>query len=281
MRIDLMGPVSAHIDGVRIAPSAAKPCQVLALLALNCDRVVSKSTLFYELWAGSPPSSATNTLQTYIHQLRRLIDRALGPDAAYTSRDVLATERGGYALRLYGGDTDVREFQRLAAVGGAAFEAGDLYDASTLLGRALALWRGPFLADIQVGPMLALDTLTLEDLRIAALNRRIEADLHLGRHHEVLAELRGLASENPINENFSAHYMISLYKAGQACIALQEYQRIRNALADELGIEPAPRLRRLQAVILSGGEPLEESGLVGARAGRWAPARPVLAPEAA
>jgi DNA-binding SARP family transcriptional activator len=259
-----MGPVSAHINGVCITPSAAKPCQVLALLALNCDRVVPKSTLFEELWAGNPPTSATNTLQTYIHQLRRLIDRALGTEAGIGARDILATERGGYALRLHGGDTDVREFQRLARAGSAAFEAGDPRDASDLLGRALALWRGPLLSDIEVGPLLALDTLALEDLRIAALNRRIEADLHLGRHHEVLAELRGLASENPINESFSAHYMVSLYRAGQARTALEEYQRIRTALADELGIDPAPRLRRLQEVILSGGEPLGHAALVSA-----------------
>jgi len=275
-----MGPVSAHIDGVRITPSAAKPCQVLALLALNPDRVVTKSALFDELWAGDPPASATNTLQTYIHQLRRLIDRALGTQATLSARDILATERGGYALRLHGGDTDVREFQQLTRVGAAAFEAGDLRGASTLLGRGLALWRGPLLADVQVGPMLALDALTLEDLRIAALNRRIEADLHLGRHHEMLAELRALASENPINESFAAHYMICLYRSGQVRTALEEYQRIRGALADELGIEPAPRLRRLQEVILSGIDPLEQVTIVGPPAGRWSPARGLQLPAA-
>ena len=259
-----MGPVSAHINGVCTTPTAAKPCQVLALLALNCDRVVPKSTLFEELWAGNPPASATNTLQTYIHQLRRLIDSALGADSAVNSRDLLATERGGYTLRLDGGDTDVREFKRLTRAGSAAFEAGGLREASELLGRGLALWRGPLLADIEVGPLLALDTLALEDLRIAALNRRIEADLRLGRHHEMLGELRALASENPINESFSAHYMVSLYRAGQARTALAEYQRIRGALAEELGIDPAPRLRRLQEVILCGGEPLEHAALVSA-----------------
>ncbi len=269
MRVDLIGPLAAHIRGVSITPTAAKPCQILALLALNGERVVSKSTLLDELWADSPPASASTTLQTYVHQLRRLIDRALGPDSALRSRDILTTERNGYALRLVGGDTgdttDVREFQRLTRAGTTAFEAGDLRTASALLRQALELWRGPLLSGIPVGPVLALDALTLEDLRGAALNRRIEADLHLGRHHEVLPELRALASAYPVNESYAAHYMISLYQAGQVRTALEEYQRIRGTLVDELGIEPTPRLRRLQQILLNGGRPLEDGVLASVR----------------
>src|SRR5690606_20367893 len=127
----------------------------------------------------------------------------------------------------------------------AAFESGDMQTASDLLSRALALWRAPLLAGIQVGPVLSLDALTLDDLRVAALNRRIEADLHLGRHHEVLGELRALATEHPINETFAADYMVFLYQAGQGRTALEEYLWIRSRLIGELGIEPTPGLRGL------------------------------------
>jgi SARP family transcriptional regulator, regulator of embCAB operon len=258
MRIDLMGPLSARLNGTSISPSAAKPCQILAVLALNGDRVIPKSVLFEELWGDNPPPSATTTLQTYIHQLRRLIDRALRGDASRGSRDLLTTERGGYCLYLHGGDTDVREFRRLAQAGASAFEDGDLRSASDLLGRAAALRRAPLLSDLPIGPVLALEALTLEDVRMAVINRRIDADLHLGRHHEVVGELRALVKEDSLNESLSAHYMVCLYQCGQISLALEEYQRIRTVLVSELGVEPTPRLRRLHQVILNGGRPLNE-----------------------
>jgi DNA-binding SARP family transcriptional activator len=258
MRIDLLGPLSAFYDRISIVPSAAKPCQMLALLALNPDRLVTKIELFEELWENNPPRSATTTIHTYIHQLRRLIERAIGDCPSTASRDVLITHRSGYSLSLDGGSTDVREFRRLTADGTRASEDGDHRMASRLLGAALDLWRGPMLSDIPVGPLLSLEVAALQDIREAALSRRIDADLHLGRHREIVGELRTLSSLHPINERFAAHYMVSLYESGRVNGALQEFQRIRTVLIDELGVEPDTRLRRLQEVILNGGRPLQD-----------------------
>jgi DNA-binding SARP family transcriptional activator len=256
VRIELIGPLSASYEEISIVPSATKPCQMLALLALNPNRLVTKSELFEELWDNNPPQSATTTIHTYIHQLRRLIDRAVEGRRTTGSRDILVTHRSGYSLSLGGGSTDVQEFRRLSAEGTRASEAGDHRAASRLLSAALRLWRGPMLSDIQLGPLLSLEAMALQDAREAALSRRIDADLHLGRHHEIVGELRTLSSRHPINERFAAHYMVSLYESGRINGALQEFQRIRTVLIDELGVEPAPRLRRLQEVILSGGRPL-------------------------
>jgi DNA-binding SARP family transcriptional activator len=246
MQIQLLGPLSAYHEGISIVPTAAKPCQMLALLALNPDRLVTKSELFEELWENNPPQSATTTIHTYIHQLRRLIDRAGGGRRPSGSRDILATHRSGYSLHPGPGGTDVQEFRRLCAEGTRASEDGDHRTASRLLGAALQLWRGPMLSDIQIGPLLTREALALEDAREAALSRRI------------VGELRTLSSRHPINERFAAHYMVSLYESGRVNGALEEFHRIRTVLIDELGVEPAPRLRRLQEVILSGGRPLSD-----------------------
>ncbi|WP_406069037.1 BTAD domain-containing putative transcriptional regulator [Micromonospora sp. NBC_01638] len=254
MRIELLGPLSASHNETSIVPSAAKPCQILALLALNPDRLVTKSDLFEELWENNPPQSATTTIHTYIHQLRRLIDKAVDGRHPTGSREILVTHRSGYSLSH--AVTDAQEFRRLSAEGTRASEDGDRRMASRLLGAALDLWRGPVLSDVQIGPLLGLEAMALQDAREAALSRRIDADLHLGRHHEIVGELRTLSSRHPINERFAAHYMVSLYESGRINGALQEFQRIRTLLIDELGVEPAPRLRRLQEVILSGGRPL-------------------------
>lgn len=264
MRINLLGPLLATTNNVSIVPTAAKPCQILALLAMNNERVVSKSALFEELWENKPPHSATTTLHTYIHQLRRQISRALADDPTVDSRDVLVTERSGYSLRMTGGDTDVQEFRRLSRAGSDAFERRDHHTASAVLADALALWRGPLLSDIPFGPQLALHALSLGDLRLAALGRRIEADLRIGRHLEVLGELRTLSVRHPLNEGFAAHYMTALYLSGDVGTALREFHRIRTALIAELGVEPASRLRELQQIILSGDRLPADAGLLSA-----------------
>jgi SARP family transcriptional regulator, regulator of embCAB operon len=258
MRVRLLGPLSAHLGEGDIAPSAAKQRQILALLALNGGRVVTVGTLVEELWGDYPPRSFSTTLQTYVMQLRNKLAAAAARGSR--ARDLLATRHGGYMLEEAACQTDVDEFGRLSLAGRAAAEKADYRAASEQLGRALALWRGPALVDVRLGRVLELEATSLEETRLGALERRIEADLALGRHADVLGELSLLVARNPMNENFCGLLMTALYRSGHVGRALGEYQRVRSVLSDELGIEPCPSLRRLQQAILS-GDPALESGL--------------------
>jgi DNA-binding SARP family transcriptional activator len=251
MRVNLLGTFSAYLNGVPIAPDAGKPCKVLALLAIQPGRTVSTGRLRTELWGDTPPASATTTLQTYIHKLRRHIERGLGDGQPLTANEYLSTERGGYALHLRGGTTDKLEFERLALEGDLALAEGDALRASDAFRRALSLHRGPLLADLPLGPHLDVEGIALEDHVRAVRIRRIAADLLLNRHHDLLPEMRLLVAENPLNESLSAHYMTCLYRAGQVGPALNEYWRLRESLREELGVEPMPMVRKVQSAILN------------------------------
>ncbi|RKN43906.1 AfsR/SARP family transcriptional regulator [Streptomyces hoynatensis] len=252
MEINVLGPLAAHDRGVSIVPSAAKPRQLLALLALHADRVVTVPTLMEEIWGESIPRSAATTLQTYILQLRRKIAASLGGDPGRHAKDVLVTRHGGYVLRVRPGHLDYEEFDQLVGAGRRALEAGDDRAASEQLGRALALWRGPALVDVRVGSVLELEVLRMEESRMAALERRIEADLRLGRHGELIPELQVLAARHPLHENFCGQLMVALHRAGSSWRALEAYQRLRGTLVSELGLEPSQRLQRIQQAVLSG-----------------------------
>ncbi|MGW1174646.1 AfsR/SARP family transcriptional regulator, partial [Kitasatospora sp. NPDC002543] len=193
MEIRVLGSLEVRLCGVSVVPSAPKPRQVLALLALRADQVVPASVLAEELWSGRPPRSARTTVQTYVLQLRDLIDRALarneGGPGASCAKDVLVTSAGGYMLNSGGGLVDLQEFDRLAGRGYRAMDGNDFPLAARQLGEALALWRGPAFADVPVGGQLAVEAKRLEETRLCALDQRIEADLRLGRHRVLLAEL--------------------------------------------------------------------------------------------
>jgi DNA-binding SARP family transcriptional activator len=257
MDIQLLGPLSAYLNQRQVAPSAAKQRQILALLALNVGRVVTVGMLVEELWGDYPPRSSATTLQTYILQLRNRLAAASPSDLA--AREVISTRHGGYMLEQAACRTDVDEFGRVAMAGRAAAERGDHRGASEQLGRALALWRGPALVDVRLGRVLELEATSLEETRLGMLERRIEADLALGRHADLLGELTLLVARNPMNENFCALLMIALYRSGHVGRALEAYQRVRGVLREELGVEPCPRLRRLQQAILSGDPVLEST----------------------
>ncbi|MEU7061135.1 AfsR/SARP family transcriptional regulator [Streptomyces sp. NPDC046197] len=259
MEIKVLGPLTARENGVSVVPTAAKPRQILALLALQAERVVTVPTLMMEIWGENIPRSAATTLQTYILQLRRRITQALDGDPTRQAKDVLVTQHGGYLLQIQPGQIDVQEFTRLAASGRAAHEAGDHRAASDLLGQSLRMWQGPALVDVRVGSVLELEVLRLEEDRMAALERRIDADLHLGRHTEIVPELRVLVAQHPMHENFCAQLMTALHRAGAAWRALDAYQRLRETLIEELGLEPSPRLQRLHQAVLSADPALELS----------------------
>lgn len=259
MDVKVLGPVSVTQGRRSVMPTAGKPRQVLSLLALNADRLVTVPTLMEEIWGEAPPRSAATTLQTYIMQLRRLIARALAGDPHTQPKDVLVTQPGGYLLQVSPGEVDSFEFGRLAAAGRRAFADGDDAGCSELLGRALALWRGPALVDVSVGRVLELEALGLEEARMAALERRIQADLNLGRHGELIGELRVLAARHPMNEHLHMQLMIALYRSGHAWRALEAFHTLRRALNDELGLEPSIQVHRLQQAILTGDLALELS----------------------
>lgn len=252
MDIGLLGPLMASEQGISIVPSASKPKQLLALLALSPGRMVSVPVLMEELWGEQLPRSADTTLQTYILQLRRRIAAALPHDGLRSAKDVLATRYGGYVLDVGGERSDVDRFNDLVVAGRRAYEMGADHEASELLGRGLALWRGEALADIPVGRLLELEKLGLDEARMSALQLRIDADLRLGRHSQLVGELRVLTARHPMNEHLCMQLMIALSGAGHASRALEAYQTLRRTLAEELGIDPCHRVQRFQAHILDG-----------------------------
>ncbi|GAB3516300.1 AfsR/SARP family transcriptional regulator [Phytohabitans suffuscus] len=255
----LLGPLSAHLNHQPVVPSAPKQRQILALLALNAGRVVMTQTLVEEVWGDKPPRSFATTVQTYILQLRAKLATAAGDEK--WPRQLLGTRHAGYQIDAQLCQTDVVEFDRLVRAGRRAAEMGDPAATSELLGGALALWRGPALVDVPAGRILAAEVASLEETRLGVLERRIEADLALRRHADLLGELTMLVARNPMNENFSALLMTALYRSGHAGRALEAFRRIRAVLRDELGVEPGPRLQRLHHAILAGDPDSEPAWL--------------------
>ncbi|MFF8275541.1 BTAD domain-containing putative transcriptional regulator [Streptomyces lateritius] len=270
MDVGILGPLAVRLNGQSIVPSAGKPRQLLALLAIRAERVVTVPTLMEEIWGDAIPKSAATTLQTYILHLRRKVTAALragqpgaAADRAGTgagagdAKSVLSTCFGGYRLALRPEDSDLREFQSLAARGSVALEAGDARAASAMLERALGLWRGTALVDVPVGRVLGVEVLGMEEQRTRVLEQRIEADLLLGRHASLLAELRMLVARHPMNENLAAQLMTALYRSGGVWRALEVFQELRRTLIEELGVEPSHRLQLLHRAVLSGELELE------------------------
>lgn len=259
MNINFLGPLDIRIDGASIVPSAGKPRQLLALLALRSGQLVQISTLMEEVWGSRIPRSSQTTLQTYIMQLRRRIIAVLPPESRSTAKQIISTQLGGYRMAGSADDSDLRVFRRMVAKGGAALAAGDNPEAASLLAGALDIWRGPALADVPAGPVLETEIFGMNEARTQALELRISADLLLGRHAEILAELRTLTAQCPLHENFRAHLMIALHRAGHTWRALEEYHRLRSTLVSELGVEPSARLQRLHQFVLGGNPESVES----------------------
>jgi DNA-binding SARP family transcriptional activator len=249
VRVEVLGPLCVRVNGVAVMPSAAKPRQVLALLALNAGRVVTVGSLIDELWGDRPPPTAVTTLQTYVLESRRKIAAALG--AGRDPKLVLRTRLGGYLLDGAAVRVDARDFERLARAGRAAAERGDDAGAADILGQALALWRGGALVDVPRGRFLELEAAALEEARLAVTGRRIRCDLALGRHADILGELTALAARHPLNEKLSALLITALYRAGHTGRALAVFHRLRACLLAELGIEPSAQLQQLQHAVLS------------------------------
>ncbi len=236
--VRLLGPVEVERGGDPVALGGQKPRALLAVLALEPGRVVSVDRLVEALWPGDPPETAAHAVQVYVSQLRK----ALGP--------VIATRAPGYVLELPPERIDLHRFERLATEGRAALETGDAASAEVGLREALALWRGPALADFVYEPFAQTQIARLEELRATVLEERIEADLALGRHVQLVAELEALVQADRLRERPRAQLMLALYRSGRQADALAAYRDARETLVEELGIDPGPELRELEAAIL-------------------------------
>ncbi|MFF4402811.1 BTAD domain-containing putative transcriptional regulator [Streptomyces sp. NPDC001480] len=251
MRIQVLGPLNAEVNGGSIVPSAGKPRQILALLSLYPGRVVPVPTLMEEIWTSDMPRSALTTLQTYILQLRKRLGTAMGPGAPSSVKDVLTTRHGGYMLQIADDCVDVHQYERLVREGQQAFEKGDNEVSADRFRAALDLWKGSALVDVRTGPVLEIEVRRLEESRLVTVERRIDADLRLGRHAELLAELAELTARHPQHEGLHSQVMVALYRSGRQAGALEVYRRLRMRLIDELGVEPSPQLQRLHQAMLA------------------------------
>jgi DNA-binding SARP family transcriptional activator len=236
----LLGPVEALADGRQLKLGGPRPRAVLAALLLHAGQIVSRERLIDDVWSENPPDSAANVLQGYVSQLRKEL-----------GRDAIATREPGYALRLVHDSLDLHLFERLASEGADLLERGSPEDAAALLNEALALWRGPALADVVKADALRSAAARLDELRLNVLERRLEADLARGRHGELVGELESLTADYPLRERPRALHMLALYRCGRQADALAAYRASRQALVEGLGIEPGPQLQELERAILN------------------------------
>lgn len=250
--IKVLGPLEVSLGGTSIVPTASKPSQVLAMLALNAGHVVTTAALTEEIWDCRPPRSGLPTLHTYILKLRRQLQKALAGEPGVNSKDILITRRAGYLLNVPPTAVDATRYDQLSAAGHEAVNRNDPETASKALGEALDLWRGPALADVPTGPQLGIEALRLEETRLGDQHLRIEADLQIGRHHQLLGELATLCARHPLLENFCAQHMVALYRSGRQGQALEAFQRLRSNMVTQLGVEPAAKVRKLHHDILTG-----------------------------
>ena len=242
----VLGPLSVRSEGIDRTPRGPKIGKVLAMLVLRPNVAVGMDTMIEELWEDRPPRSAVTTVRTHVYHLRRALGPALQDGA-------LVTEPTGYRLALDAERIDAAIFARAADRGRDLQAAGATEEASAVLREALALWRGPALANLDPGPVLAAHVHHLEELRLAVLEMRIEADAALGRHRQLVPEMRGLVAAHPLHEWFHARLIEALHRAGRRSEALRAYQDLRALLRRELGVEPCGDLQRLQREVLQGG----------------------------
>lgn len=260
LQIELLGTLQVRNGDVNVTPTAPKVRQVLALLALRANTTVPPHLLMEELWEEHPPSSAATTLQTYIYQLRKLPGLCSQRQDDTAGTGALLTTPGGYRLLLPSESLDAQRFGALATLGRQAMERGEVAEAADLLKRALAVWRGPALDDLSPGPVIGIDVLRLQEQRYEALEGRIDADLQMGRHHQLISELTALTADNPTRESLHTKLMLCLYRAGRRSDALDVFQRIRETLVRELGLEPCSALQRLHQRVLAGDAALDLPG---------------------
>ncbi|HET8820563.1 MAG TPA: BTAD domain-containing putative transcriptional regulator, partial [Thermoleophilaceae bacterium] len=237
----ILGPLEVTDGGREPVIASGKQRALLAILLLHANEVVSRDRLIEELWGEQPPVTAVKSLQVQVSRLRKALGGGEGP---------VITGPNGYSIRVGAGELDLERFERLAEEGRRAL-ADDAERAAELLHEALSLWRGPALADFTFEGFAQPEIGRLEELRLAALEDRIDADLARGRHAELVPELEALVATHPLRERLRRQLVLALYRAGRQADALEAYRAARATLMDELGLEPTPELRQLEQAILT------------------------------
>lgn len=250
----VLGPLTASADDAEIPLSSAVHRAVLAMLLLHANRPVSAAALAEAIWDVDPPTTARASLQNHVMRLRR----ALGPAGAR-----VLTRSPGYLIKIWDGELDLDRFIRLRESGRAAARDGSWDDAASLLGSALSQWTGEPISNVRSSYPLAGQAQRLAELRLETTELRLEAELHLGHHAEVIGELRALAAVHPLRERFRELLMTALYADGRQAEALAAYQDVRQTLVEEFGIEPGQRIQRLHQQMLAADPAL----VVGSSAG--------------
>src|SRR5262245_29499218 len=235
MEFRILGPLEVVDQGEAVKLGGSKQRSLLAFLLLHPNQAVSRDRLIDELWGEKPPETAPTAIQVYVSQLRK----ALG-------RDVIVTQTPGYLVRVGDGELDLERFERSVAEA----QSAPPEEASVLLTEALGLWRGTPLAELDV-PLARAAGARLDEQRLAALEQRIDADLALGRHAQLVHELEGLVREHPLREHLRGQLMLALYRSGRQANALDVYRTGRRLLDEELGLEPDDELQRLEKAILN------------------------------
>jgi YVTN family beta-propeller protein len=249
MDFRILGPLEVLDEERVLDVGGGKQRSVLALLLLHANEVVSSDRLIDGLWPDEPPPSAAKIVQAHVSRLRKALDGA--------GEGILLTRGHGYLLRVQPGQLDRDRFRGLLEEGRAALAADDPDKAAETLRDALALWRGPPLAEFAYDSFAREEITRLEELHLAGLEERIEADLAVGRHDAVVQELEQLVGRHPLRERLRGQLMLALYRAGRQAEALEVYRDARRTLADELGLEPSPTLQQLERAILAHDEGLQ------------------------
>jgi DNA-binding SARP family transcriptional activator len=239
MEFRILGPLEVWDGGCEVSLGGPKPRALLAVLLLHPNEVVAADRLIDELWGEETPERAAAALRVNVSRLRKALPQ-----------DVLTTRSPGYVLRVEPEELDLHRFERLVDEGRSLFARGLAADASNRLREALSLWRGAALADFVYESFAQTAIARLEEIRLAAVELRIDADLVLGRHNELVGELEALVAEHPLRERLRRYLMTALYRSGRQAEALDAYKDARRALVDELGIEPSGALQELERAIL-------------------------------
>jgi DNA-binding SARP family transcriptional activator len=242
MEFGLLGPLVVRRDGITVPVQRGNQRALLAALLLDANRAVATDQIAETLWGPSPPPSARVTIRNYVRRLRQAFGDA--------GRDRILTQPNGYLIRVGAGELDVARFEDLLRRARTATCDASWDAAAEAVGSALSLWRGTPLADVESDTLTSRQGPRLAEMRLQALETRIEAQLHLGRHADVIAELRHLAGEHPLREQLHALLMLALYRCGRQGEALAAYREARRQLVDDLGVEPGPALRELNQRIL-------------------------------